>query len=95
MEIVDIKSMQLGNGAVPGIFITCTAIREAGEGHHENAGGSLKLSAVATEHTMQIKERHYEKVGRILRSYMKASGDFIRVCGEVVRGSQKSYFFDG
>jgi len=45
---------------------------EAGESHHDNAGGSRKLSAVAAGHTMQVKERHYEKVG----------GNF-RVMGEV------------
>ncbi|MCZ7369665.1 MAG: hypothetical protein O8C66_04075, partial [Candidatus Methanoperedens sp.] len=38
------------------------ALREAGEKHHENAGGSRELSAVAAGHTMVIKERHYEKV---------------------------------
>jgi hypothetical protein len=32
------------------------------ERHHDNAGGSKKLSAVAG-HTMRVKERHYEKVG--------------------------------
>jgi hypothetical protein len=44
-------------------LITCMALREAGERHHDNAGGSRKLSAVAAGHTMQVKERHYEKVG--------------------------------
>jgi integrase len=44
-------------------LITLMALREAGERHHDNAGGSRKLSAVAAGHTMTIKERHYEKVG--------------------------------
>ncbi len=44
-------------------LITCMALREAGERHHDNAGGSRKLSAVAAGHTMQVKEKHYEKVG--------------------------------
>jgi hypothetical protein len=34
---------------------TCMALREAGERHHDNAGGSRKLSAVAADHTMQVK----------------------------------------
>ena len=44
-------------------LVTCMALREAGERHHDNAGGSRKISAVAAGHTMQVKERHYEKVG--------------------------------
>jgi integrase len=44
-------------------LVTCMALREAGERHHDNAGGSRKLSAVAAGHTMQVKEQHYEKVG--------------------------------
>lgn len=44
-------------------LVTCMALREAGERHYDNAGGSRKLSAVAAGHTMQVKERHYEKVG--------------------------------
>jgi integrase len=44
-------------------LVTCMALREAGERHHDNAGGSRKLSSVAAGHTMQVKERHYEKVG--------------------------------
>jgi hypothetical protein len=30
------------------------ALREAGERHHDNAGGSRKLSAVAAGHTMEV-----------------------------------------
>lgn len=44
-------------------LVTCMALREAGERHHDNAGGSRKLSAVAAGHTMEVKEKHYEKVG--------------------------------
>ena len=44
-------------------LITCMALREAGERHHDNAGGSRKLSAAGAGHTMQVKELHYEKVG--------------------------------
>jgi hypothetical protein len=39
------------------------ALREAGERHHDNKGGNRKLSSVMAGHTMQVKERHYEKVG--------------------------------
>jgi hypothetical protein len=56
-------------------LVTCMALREAGERHHDNAGGSRKLSAVASDHTMQVKEKHYEKVGedieQIIQSYQK------------------------
>jgi hypothetical protein len=56
-------------------LVTCMALREAGERHHDNAGGSRKLSTVAADHTMQVKEKHYEKVGedieQITQSYQK------------------------
>jgi integrase len=56
-------------------LVTCMALREAGERHHDNAGGSRKLSAVAADHTMQVKEKHYVKVGedieQITRSYQE------------------------
>ncbi len=45
----------------PRHLVTCMALREAGERHHDNAGGSRKLSAVAAGHTMAVKEKHYEK----------------------------------
>jgi hypothetical protein len=38
------------------------ALRESDERQHDNAGGSRKLSAVSG-YSMQIKEKHYEKVG--------------------------------
>ncbi len=44
-------------------LVTCMALRESGERHHDNAGGSRKLSAVSAGHTMKVKERHYETVG--------------------------------
>jgi len=44
-------------------LITCMALREAGERHHDNKGGSRKLSSVMAGHTMAVKEKHYEKVG--------------------------------
>ncbi|MCX9010203.1 MAG: tyrosine-type recombinase/integrase [Candidatus Methanoperedens sp.] len=47
----------------PRYLVTCMALREAGERHHDNAGGSRKLSAVSAGHTMAVKEQHYEKVG--------------------------------
>ncbi len=57
------------------------ALREAGERHHDNAGGSRKLSAVAAGHTMEVKERHYEKVGEdfepVHESYRKFYPTFI------------------
>ena len=56
-------------------LVTCMALREAGERHHDNAGGSRKLSAVAADHTMHVKEKHYEKVGedieQITQSYQE------------------------
>lgn len=56
-------------------LVTCMALREAGERHHDNAGGSRKLSAVVADHTMPVKEKHYEKVGedieQITQSYKK------------------------
>src|SRR5659263_582762 len=56
-------------------LVNCMALREAGERHHDNAGGSRKLSAVAADHTMQVKEKHYEKVGedieQITQSFQK------------------------
>ncbi len=56
-------------------LVTCMALREAGERNHDNSGGSKKLSAVAADHTMQVKEKHYEKVGedieQITQSYQK------------------------
>ncbi len=44
-------------------LVTLMALREAGERQHDNGGGSRKLSAVASGHSMRVKERHYEKVG--------------------------------
>ncbi len=62
-------------------LITCMALREAGERHHDNAGGSRKLSAVAAGHTMEVKERHYEKVGedfeQVHDSYRKFHPAFV------------------
>jgi integrase len=62
-------------------LVTCMALREAGERHHDNAGGSRKLSAVAAGHTMQVKERHYEKVGddyeQVHDSYMEHHPAFV------------------
>lgn len=59
----------------------CMALREAGERHHDNARGSRKLSAVAAGHTMQVKERHYEKVGedfeQVHESYRKYHPTFV------------------
>lgn len=45
----------------PRNLVTCMALREAGERHHDSAGGSRKLSALAAGHTMAVKEKHYEK----------------------------------
>jgi len=60
----DMKYYDTRKGEVhPRHLITCMALREAGERHHDNAGGSRKLSAVAAGHTMHVKEKHYEKVG--------------------------------
>ncbi len=60
----DVKYYDTRIGEIhPRHLVTCMALREAGERHHDNAGGSRKLSAVAAGHTMQVKERHYEKVG--------------------------------
>ncbi len=43
-------------GGHPGHLVTCMALREAGERHHDNAGGSRKLSTVVAGHTMHAKE---------------------------------------
>lgn len=60
----DVKYYDTRTGDIhPRHLVTCMALREAGERHHDNAGGSRKLSAVAAGHTMQVKEKHYEKVG--------------------------------
>ncbi len=60
----DVKYYDTMTGEIhPRHIITCMALREAGERHHDNAGGSRKLSAVAAWHTMQVKEKDYEKVG--------------------------------
>lgn len=57
------------------------SLREAEERHHDNAGGSRKLSAVAAGHTMEVKERHYEKVGedfeQVHDSYRKFHPAFV------------------
>ncbi len=37
--------------------------QETGEKHHDNTGGSRKLSTVAAGHTIQIKERHEKNLG--------------------------------
>lgn len=62
-------------------LITCMALREAGERHHDNAGGSRKLSAVAAGHSMEVKEKHYEKVGddfeQVHQSYKKHHPAFV------------------
>ena len=62
-------------------LVTCMALREAGERHHDNAGGSRKQSAVAAGHTMEVKERHYEKVGedfeQLHESYRKFHPAFV------------------
>lgn len=57
-------------------LITCMALREAGERHHDNAGGSRKLSAVAAGHTMEVKEKHYEKVGEDVEQIKKSFEQF-------------------
>ncbi len=60
----DVKYYDTRTGEIhPRRLVTCMALREAGERHHDNAGGSRKLSAVAAGHTMHVKEKHYEKVG--------------------------------
>lgn len=42
-------------------LITVMALREAGERHHDNAGGNPKLSAIASGHTMDVKNKYYGK----------------------------------
>jgi integrase len=42
-------------------LVTCMALREAGERHHDSQGGSRKLSAFGAGHSMAVKEKHYEK----------------------------------
>lgn len=60
----DVKYYDIKARKIPQRYlITCMALREAGELRHDNAGESRKLSAVAVEHTMQVKDLHYEKEG--------------------------------
>ncbi len=78
----DVKYYDTRTGDIhPKHLVTCMALREAGERHHDNAGGSRKLSAVAAGHTMEVKERHYEKVGedfeQVHESYRKFHPAFI------------------
>jgi hypothetical protein len=78
----DVKYYDTKTGEVhPRHLVTCMALREAGERHHDNAGGSRKLSAVAAGHTMQVKERHYETVGedfeQVHESYRKFHPAFV------------------
>lgn len=42
-------------------LVTLMALRKAGERHHDNNGGSRKLSALMSGHTMKTKERHYDE----------------------------------
>jgi hypothetical protein len=57
-------------------------MREMGESHHDHAGGSRKLSAVVAGHTMQVKEKHYERVGedfeQVHESYRKYHPEFMQ-----------------
>ena len=78
----DVKYYDTRTGEIhPRHLVTCMALREAGERHHDNAGGSRKLSAVAAGHTMAVKERHYEKVGedfeQVHESYRKFHPAFV------------------
>ncbi len=78
----DVRYYDTKTGEVhPRHLVTCMALREAGERHHDNAGGSRKLSAVAAGHTMAVKERHYEKVGedfeQVHESYRKFHPAFV------------------
>jgi hypothetical protein len=49
--------------------------------YHDSAGESRKLSAVVARHTIQVKERHYEKVGedfeQVHESYRKFHPAFV------------------
>lgn len=69
----------------PRHLVTCMALREAGERHHDNAGGSRKLSAVAAGHTMHVKERHYEKVREDFEQVHESLGSSIRRLRGVVK----------
>ena len=55
------------------------ALREAGERHHDNAGGAA--TADNSGHTMHVKEKHYEKVGedfeQVHESYRKYHPAFV------------------
>ncbi len=62
----------------PRRLVTCMILREAGERHHDNAGGSRKLPAVAAGHTKHVKEKHYEKVGGTSNRCMGAIEGFIQ-----------------
>ncbi|MDG6921006.1 MAG: hypothetical protein JRN59_05700 [Nitrososphaerota archaeon] len=43
-------------------LVSCMALREAGERHHDQAGGDADTSARAAGHS-EVKARHYKKVG--------------------------------
>jgi hypothetical protein len=78
----DVKYYDTKKGEIhPRHLVTCMALREAGERHHDNAGGSQKLSAVAAGHTMHVKEKHYENIGedfeRVHESYRKFHPAFV------------------
>jgi hypothetical protein len=78
----DVRYYDTKKGEIhPRHLVTCMALREAGERHHDNAGGSRKLSAVAAGHTMHVKEKHYEKVGedfeQVHESYRKFHPAFV------------------
>ncbi len=80
-------------GALDTDIITCMALREAGEHHHDNACVTEIIHGWLAGHIMTIKERHYEKVGedfeRVHKSYRRFHQRLWR------GGSQKSYFFNG
>jgi hypothetical protein len=67
-------------------------MREMGESHHDHEGGSRKLSAVATGHTMQVKEKHYERVGEDFEQVRELQEISSGVYAGVVVSSKRVYF---
>lgn len=54
-------------------LVTLMALREAGERHHDIAGGDPDVSAKAAGHSMQTKAKYYKKV-----SYEEAQESFAK-----------------
>jgi site-specific recombinase XerD len=61
-------------------LVTCMALREAGERHHDSQGGSRRISALGADHSMAVKEKYYEKADfeEVQESMKKFHPAFVR-----------------